>query len=107
MGGDFNVVCFPSERLGAENFTQAMHNFSDSISSHGPLDAPLEGGLYTRSTSSSVSRLDRFLFLNTGMFSSLTSLKAGYLELYLIFPVLLDGGNQQTCVDLFVLKTCG
>lgn len=107
MGGDFNVVCFPSERLGAENFTQAMHNFSDFISSHGPLDSPLEGGLYTWSTSSSVSRLDWFLFLNTGIFSSLTSPKAGYLELYLIFPVLLDGGNQQKCVDLFVLKTCG
>uniref|UniRef100_A0A7N2LZ40 Uncharacterized protein n=1 Tax=Quercus lobata TaxID=97700 RepID=A0A7N2LZ40_QUELO len=65
-----------NKRLGAENFTQAMHNFSDFISSHGPLDAPLEGGLYTWSTSSSVSRLDRFLFLNTGMFSSLTYLKA-------------------------------
>lgn len=27
VGGDFNVVHFPPNRLRAEKFTQAMHNF--------------------------------------------------------------------------------
>ena len=41
---DFNVVRFPTERLGAVNFTQAMHDFSDFISVHGLLDIPMVGG---------------------------------------------------------------
>jgi len=52
LGRDFNVVRFPLERLQAENFTQAMHKFSDFITSHELLDTPLEGGLYTWSNSS-------------------------------------------------------
>lgn len=62
VGEDFNLVQFPSERLGAESFTQGMHNFSDFISNHGLMDIPLKGGLYTWSNSSSGSRTDRFIF---------------------------------------------
>ena len=32
MGGDFNVVRFPSERLGSNSFTMAMQEFSNFIS---------------------------------------------------------------------------
>ncbi len=31
VGGDFNVVCFPFERLGADQFTPAMNDFSEFI----------------------------------------------------------------------------
>ena len=31
IGGDFNVVRFPSERLGANSFSSAMLDFSDSF----------------------------------------------------------------------------
>ena len=32
VGGDFNIVQFPSEHSGCVSFTQAMHQFSDFIS---------------------------------------------------------------------------
>ena len=65
LGGDFNVICFPSERLGAVSYTQSMYDFSDFISIHGLMDTPLEGGRYPWSNSSSASRIDQFLFLLT------------------------------------------
>nr|XP_023894571.1 uncharacterized protein LOC112006527 [Quercus suber] len=62
VGGDFIIIRFPSERLGAASFSRAMFGFSDFISLHGLMDIPMAGGLYTWSNSSSASRLDRFLF---------------------------------------------
>uniref|UniRef100_A0A2N9F8S0 Uncharacterized protein n=1 Tax=Fagus sylvatica TaxID=28930 RepID=A0A2N9F8S0_FAGSY len=65
IGGDFNVVRFPSERLGSTHFTPAMHGFSDFISSCGLRDIPLEGGLFTWSNNRAnvaMSRIDRFLY---------------------------------------------
>uniref|UniRef100_A0A2N9IF49 CCHC-type domain-containing protein n=1 Tax=Fagus sylvatica TaxID=28930 RepID=A0A2N9IF49_FAGSY len=65
IGGDFNVVRFPSERLGATHFTPAMHGFSDFISSCGLRDTQLEGGLFTWSNNranAAMSRIDRFLY---------------------------------------------
>ena len=62
LGSDFNVICFPLERLGAGRFTRCMYDFSDFISLHGLMDIPLEGGLFSWSNSSSASRIDRFLF---------------------------------------------
>jgi hypothetical protein len=47
IGGDFNVVRFPSKRLGSTHFTPAMHGFFDFISSCGLRDIQLEGGLFT------------------------------------------------------------
>ena len=41
-----------------------MHSFSDSISTHGLIDIPLEGGNFTWSNNrelASMSRIDRFL----------------------------------------------
>lgn len=68
VGGDFNVVRFPSERLSSVFFTQAMHEFSNFISEHGLIDLPLEGGSFTWSNSREVVsrlRLDRFLVTPT------------------------------------------
>ena len=97
MGGDFNVVRFPSEQLGSVFFTQAMNQFSDFISEHGLIDLPLEGRNFTWSNSREVvsrSRLDRFLvtanweakfpFVCQKRLSSLVSNH---------FPILLEGGN--------------
>ena len=62
MGGDFNEIQFPSQRLGAKNITQGMYNFSDFISLNGLMDIPLEGVSFSWSNSRAGSRIDRFLF---------------------------------------------
>lgn len=64
--GDFNVVPFPTERLGAELFTPGMHAFSDFISSFGLMHIPLEGARFTWSNNrndAAMSCLDIFLYL--------------------------------------------
>ena len=43
VGGDFNVVCFPSKRLSTEMFCPAMQEFYEFRL----VDAPLLGGWYT------------------------------------------------------------
>ena len=45
LGGDFNVIRFPSERLRAISYTQSMYEFSDFISLHGLMDILMEAGL--------------------------------------------------------------
>ena len=62
--GDFNIVRFPSERLGGSSLTPAMENFSEFIEELSLIDLPLEGGSYTWSSGSeqpSMSRTDRVL----------------------------------------------
>ena len=61
LGGGFNIIRFPSERLAVASHTRAMYGFSDFISLYGLMDIPMEGGLYTWSNTSSASRLDWFL----------------------------------------------
>jgi hypothetical protein len=62
VGGDFNIVRYPSERVGLDKISPDMRDFSDFIFSLGLLDIPMEGGSMTWSNSTSSSRLDRFLF---------------------------------------------
>uniref|UniRef100_A0A2N9G0Y7 Uncharacterized protein n=1 Tax=Fagus sylvatica TaxID=28930 RepID=A0A2N9G0Y7_FAGSY len=62
--GDFNVVRFPSERLGCSRLSSHMMDFSDFIEESNLVDLPLGGGPYTWSSGSdhpSMSRIDRFL----------------------------------------------
>ncbi len=62
--GDFNVVRFPSERLGCNSFSLSMLAFPDFIESSYLVDLPLEGGSYTWSIGSdppSMSHIDRVL----------------------------------------------
>ena len=65
--GDFNVVRFPSERLGCTRLTFHMMDFSDFIDTSNLVDLPLGGGPYSWSSGSanpSMSRIDRFLIFS-------------------------------------------
>ena len=65
VGGDFNVVRFPSKRMGSVGFSPAMYDFSDFISNNGLIDIPLFGGNYTWSNNQemvSMLRINRFLY---------------------------------------------
>ena len=65
MGGDFDVVRFPSECFGSTVFTVAMREFFDFIFEQGLIDLSLEGGSFTWSNFLEVeskARLDSFLF---------------------------------------------
>ena len=62
--GDFNMVHFPSERLGCTRLTSHMMDFSDFIEESHLVDLPLGGGQYTWSRASdnpAMSQIDRFL----------------------------------------------
>lgn len=63
VGGDRNIVRFPSKKLGG-HISAAMSLFSDWINSHSLIDLQLGGASFTWSnhqTPPSMSRLDRFL----------------------------------------------
>jgi hypothetical protein len=97
IGGDFNVVRFPSEKSGLVSFNFAMHEFNDFISECGLLDIPLEGGLFTWSNNRDVpvmSRIDRFLFSSAWAdhFDLVNQLRLPRL-LSDHFPIRLDCGR--------------
>lgn len=45
--GDFNVVRFPTKRLGANRMTQQMWQFNNFIEHHGLVDPPQRGANFT------------------------------------------------------------
>ena len=45
--GDFNIIRYPSERLGCESFSPAMFAFSDFIESNSLVDLPLKEASFT------------------------------------------------------------
>ena len=105
IGGDFNVVRFPSEQLGVDSFTSAMLDFSDFISDHNLIDFPLEGGTFTWSNSRAVasqSRLDSFL-LSSDLEEHFPNICQKRLHILLSnhFPVLLEGGNFHRSIRPF------
>ena len=62
--GDFNIIKYPSERLGCESFSLVMFAFSDFIESNSLVDLPLEGASFTWFRDfglPSMSRIDRAL----------------------------------------------
>lgn len=64
VGGDFSVVCFPRERLGATRMSNHMWHFNDFIQAMELVDFPLQGATFTwtNNQDSRVSSwLDRFL----------------------------------------------
>ena len=65
--GDFNIIRYPGERLGCQNFSEGMLDFSDFIDFNHLMDLPLDGGLYTWCSGSDqpfMSRIDR-VFVST------------------------------------------
>jgi hypothetical protein len=64
LGCDFNVIWFPSERLGVAHFCPAMMVFSNFIFYQGLVDLSLVGGSYiwlNNQESHSWAKIDRFL----------------------------------------------
>ena len=64
VGGDWNIVCFPSKKLGGGHLSAATSLFSDWINSHSLIDLQLGGASFTWSNHQRpplTSRLDRFL----------------------------------------------
>ena len=47
VGGDFNIVRYPSERVGSTTLSHSMRDFSEFIFTIGLLDLPMEGGNFT------------------------------------------------------------
>ena len=95
LGGDFNVIRLPSERLGARRFIRCMYDFSDFISLHGLMDNPLERGLFTWSNSTSASRIDRFFFFPIlAEYFTQFSQKRLTRVLFDHFPILLESRSH-------------
>ena len=97
IGGDFNVVRFPSEKLRAGRNTRAMQDFSDFIFELGLVDLPLLEGQFTWSNNQdppSKSRIDRFLMTTDWeeQFSKLTQ-KALPRCMSDHCPIMLECGN--------------
>ncbi|RVW53836.1 Trafficking protein particle complex II-specific subunit 120-like [Vitis vinifera] len=99
IGGDFNVVRFPSERSRVGRLTGSMRRFSEVIEELALKDLPLHGGLFTWSgglNGLSRSRLDRFLISedweNHFSGASQCSLPRPVSD---HFPILLDGGGTR------------
>ena len=62
--GDFNIIRYPSERLGCESFSPAMFAFLDFTESNSLVDLLLEGASFTWFKDfgiPSMSRIDRAL----------------------------------------------
>ena len=106
VGGDFNLVRYPTERAGSSDFSSSMRDFSDFIFSMGLLDLPMEGGNLTWSNACSRSRLDRFLcspsFVNH--FSRTVRKRLPRL-LSDHFPILLSCGFLQRRQSPFRFET--
>jgi hypothetical protein len=97
VGGDFNVVRFPSERMGAVGFSPAMYDFSDFISDLGLIDIPLSGGNFTWSNNRdivSMSRIDRFLYTADWEEGFITIAQKRLVRLTSNhFPIMLECGS--------------
>lgn len=64
IGGDFNIICFPSERSNGLYSSITMLEFSEFIFEQDLMDIPLVGGIFTWSNNRDPpawSRIDKFL----------------------------------------------
>lgn len=108
VGGNWNVVRFPSEKLGGCRTSPDMQAFSDWINSNSLIDLHLSGAAFTWSSHQSLpsmSKLDRFL------------VTTDWLELYLEVcqmalpktasdhcPILLDSRCERCGQPLSILS---
>jgi hypothetical protein len=96
VGGDFNIVRYPSERVGSTTLSHSMRDFSEFIFTMGLLDLPMEGGNFTWSNARSRSRLDRFL-CSSSLIDHFSNIVQRRLPRLLSdhFPILLNCGFMQ------------
>jgi hypothetical protein len=96
MGGDFNAIRFPSERLGSVRYVASMEAFSQFIFDKGLLDIPMMGGLFSWSNGLSWSRIDRFL-LSSGWEERFPDVVQRRLSRVLSdhFPIMLVCGETR------------
>lgn len=108
IGGDWNVIRFPSERLGGSKITNDMRCFSDWVNSHSLVDLQLSSAYFTWSNHQShhaMSKLDRF------------SVSIEWMDVYpVVFqlalpkhasnhcPILIDSGWKDGDLLLFILN---
>ncbi|XP_035541166.1 uncharacterized protein LOC118344500 isoform X2 [Juglans regia] len=103
--GDFNIICFPSEREGLSSMTTAMEDFSQLIFDLELLDLPLVGGEYTWSNSRGGSRLDRFLVSSSWEAHYPKSCQKRLSRVCCNhFPILLDCGGIHESKRYFKFK---
>jgi hypothetical protein len=105
IGGDFNVVRFPSERSGGHRLSTTMQGFLDFIAALGLIDSQLKGGTFTWSNNRDVearSCIDRFLFSPNweDQFPLIIQRRMPCL-MSNHFPILLECGQLQKCRRLF------
>ncbi|XP_022852740.1 uncharacterized protein LOC111374314 [Olea europaea var. sylvestris] len=98
IGGDFNVIRFPSERSSGGSLTRAMEEFSDFIRENLLVDLSMIGGDYTWSSNRDrpiLSRTDRFLICGEweSKYSDVTQRRLGrvYSD---HFPIMLSGNRR-------------
>ena len=111
MGGDFNVIRFPSERSARGRLTWAMRDFSAFIDSCNLIDPPLEGatslGLAMK-LFQCYRALTGFFIRSSGKFTS-----KGFIRLFsrrllqITFPFFFGWGKFSQVDDLSNLKICG
>jgi endonuclease/exonuclease/phosphatase family metal-dependent hydrolase len=97
MGGDFNAIRFPSERLGSVRYAVSMVAFSQFIFDKGLLDIPMMGGgQFSWSNGHSWSRIDRFL-LSSGWEERFPDVVQRRLSRVLSdhFPIMLVCGETR------------
>jgi hypothetical protein len=96
IGGDFNAIRFPSERLGSVRYVASMEAFSQFIFDKGLLDIPMMGGQFSWSNGHSRSRIDRFL-LSSGWEERFPDMVQRRLSRVLSdhFPIMLVCGETR------------
>jgi hypothetical protein len=96
IGGDFNAIRLPSERVGVTRYSTPMGEFSSFFSDQGLMDIPLMGGQYTWSNNHCWSRIDKFLFSPRWeeKFLDMVQRRLPHL-LSDHFPILLDCGVRN------------
>ncbi|XP_034710620.1 uncharacterized protein LOC117933367 [Vitis riparia] len=99
IGGDFNVIRFPSERSREGRLSGTMRRFSEVLDELALRDLPLQGGPYTWSgglNGQSRSRLDRFPISedSENHFSGVSQCTLPR-PVFNHFPILLDGGGVR------------
>ena len=100
LGGDFNEIFSPSERVRGGNITPPMRRFAAIVNEMGLRDLPLQGGPYTWSggrNGRSMSRLDRFLVSSDWecQYSKVVQ-KCLPRPISDHFPILLDSDGVRT-----------